>query len=57
MELSIDAERIARGILGVLSFITLIVWCRWRGTPADEPQAGQHQATNSVLALRWRYLV
>ena len=39
MELSIDpdtAERIARGVLGVLSFIALIVWCRWRGTPQDQ---------------------
>jgi hypothetical protein len=39
MELSIDpetAERIARGVLGVLSFIALIVWCRWRGTPEDQ---------------------
>ena len=41
MELSIDlgtAERIA---LGLLSFIALIAWCRWRGTPEhqqkDEP--------------------
>jgi hypothetical protein len=39
MELSIDpetAERIARGVLGVLSFIALIVWCRWEGTPEDQ---------------------
>ena len=39
MELSIDpdtAVRIARGVLGVLSFIALIVWCRWRGTPEDQ---------------------
>jgi hypothetical protein len=39
MELSIDpdtAERIARGVLGVLSFIALIVWCRWRGNPEDQ---------------------
>jgi hypothetical protein len=39
MELSIDpgtAERIAWGAWGVLSFITLIAWCRWRGTPQDQ---------------------
>ena len=39
MELSIDpetAERIARGVLGVLSFIALIAWCRWLGTPEDQ---------------------
>jgi len=39
MELSIDpetAERIAWSIWGVLSFIALIVWCRWRGTPQDQ---------------------
>ena len=39
MELSIDpetAERIAWGACGVLSFIALIVWCRWRGTPEDQ---------------------
>jgi hypothetical protein len=39
MELSIEpetAERIARGVLGVLSFIALVVWCRWRGTPEDQ---------------------
>jgi hypothetical protein len=39
MELPIDpetAERIAWGIWGVLSFIALIAWCRWRGTPQDQ---------------------
>jgi hypothetical protein len=39
MELSIDpetAERIAWGAWGVLSFIALIAWCRWRGTPQDQ---------------------
>jgi hypothetical protein len=39
MELSIDpgtGEKIAWGAWGVLSFIALIVWCRWRGTPEDE---------------------
>ena len=36
MELSIEpetAERIAWDIMGVLSFIALIAWCRWLGTP------------------------
>ena len=39
MELSIDAEtagRLAWGAWGVLSFIALIVWCRWEGTPEDQ---------------------
>jgi hypothetical protein len=38
MELSIDAEteRLAWGAWGVLCFIALIVWCRWRGTPHDQ---------------------
>ena len=39
MELSIDpetAERIAWGACGVLSFIALIAWCRWQGTPEDQ---------------------
>ena len=39
MELSIDsetAERIAWGACWVLSFIALIVWLRWVGTPEDQ---------------------
>ena len=39
MELSIDpetAERTAWGFWGVLSFIALIVWLRWVGTPEDQ---------------------
>jgi len=39
MELSIDpetAERIAWGAWGVLSFIALIAWCRWEGTPEHQ---------------------
>ena len=39
MELSIDpetAERIVWGAWGVLSFIALIAWCRWAGTPEDQ---------------------
>jgi hypothetical protein len=31
-----SAERIAWGTWGVLSFIALIVWYRWRGTPEDQ---------------------
>src|SRR5262249_35706334 len=34
--ISETAERIARGACGVLSFIALITWCRWRGTPQDQ---------------------
>jgi hypothetical protein len=30
------AERIAWGVWGLLSFIVLIVWLRWEGTPEDE---------------------
>jgi hypothetical protein len=39
MELSIDPrpqKGFAWGIWGVLSFIALIAWCRWRGTPQDQ---------------------
>jgi hypothetical protein len=52
MELSIDtAERIA---LGLLSFIALIAWCRWRGTPehqqkdqpAQLPKRGERKKRN-----------
>ena len=53
MELSIDpdaAEKNALGVLGVLSFIALIVWCRWRGTPQDqekdEPAQGAEREEN-----------
>ena len=35
MELSIDPET-AEWIWGVLSFIALIAWCRWEGTPEDQ---------------------
>jgi hypothetical protein len=52
MELSINpgtAERIAWGVWGVLSFIALIAWCRWRGTPQDqekdEPAQGAEKKT------------
>lgn len=30
------AERIVSGICGVLSFIVLVAWCRWRGTSEDQ---------------------
>ena len=36
MELSIDPETAERIAWGVLSFIALIAWCRWRGTPEDQ---------------------
>jgi hypothetical protein len=29
-------EKIAWGALGLLSFIVLIVWLRWEGTPEDQ---------------------
>jgi len=31
-----ELERIAWGTLGVLSFVALIVWLRWRGTQEDQ---------------------
>jgi hypothetical protein len=36
MELSIDPEIAERIAWGVLSFIALIVWLRWVGTPEDQ---------------------
>lgn len=46
--------------LGLLSFIALIVWCRWRGTPEDRKKDGPprvpkkrenaKQETNSVTS-------
>ena len=32
------AERIAWGVWGVLSFIGLIAWLRWEGTPEDKEE-------------------
>ena len=57
MELSFDAdtaERFARGVWGLLSFIALIAWCRWRGTPehqqkdelAQLPKRGERKKRN-----------
>jgi hypothetical protein len=45
------AERIAWGALGLLSFIALIVWLRWEGTPGDQrevtpPEVPKRQAEN-----------
>jgi hypothetical protein len=47
-------EWIARGALGLLSFIVLIVWLRWEGTPEDQrkmtppegPKGRERQAEN-----------
>jgi len=36
MELSINLETAGRIAFGLLSFIALIAWCRWRGTPEDQ---------------------
>jgi len=36
MELSIDLGTAERLALGLLSFIALISWCRWRGTSEDQ---------------------
>jgi hypothetical protein len=41
-------------VLGVLCFIALIVWCRWRGTPVDQqkdelaqlPKRGERKKRN-----------
>jgi hypothetical protein len=60
MELSIDpetAERIAWGAWGVLSFIALIVWCRWAPplqdqrevTPPEVPKGRERQTGNGEI--------
>jgi hypothetical protein len=36
MELFVDLNTAERIALGLLSFIALIVWCRWRGPPQDQ---------------------
>jgi hypothetical protein len=49
-------ERLAWGLL---SFIALIVWCRWRGTPEDQkkdeppqvPKDSERQAENGRSIL------
>jgi hypothetical protein len=57
MELSPEAaERIAWSAWGLLSFIALIVWLRWEGTPEDQnkdepprmPKRNEHQARKRV---------
>jgi hypothetical protein len=45
------AERITWGALGLLSFIALIAWLRWEGTPEDQreatpPEEPKRQAEN-----------
>jgi hypothetical protein len=44
------AERITWGALGLLSFIALIVYLRWEGTPEDQkvtpPEGPKRQAEN-----------
>jgi len=43
MELSIDADTAERLARGVLSFIALIAWCRWRGTTDDEKKVRKEE--------------
>jgi hypothetical protein len=43
MELSIDADTAERLARGVLSFIALIAWCRWRGTTDDEKKVKKEE--------------
>ena len=43
MELSIDADTAERLARGVLSFIALIAWCRWRGTTDDEKESKERR--------------
>jgi len=48
---------IARGALGLLSFIVIIAWLRWEGTPEDQkkdeprqvPKERERQAENGRL--------
>ena len=46
-------EWIARGALGVLSFIVLIIWLRWEGPredqKKDEPPLPKRQAENDLI--------
>jgi hypothetical protein len=47
-------EWIARGALGVLSFIVLIIWLRWEGPRGDQkkdqpPEEPKRQAENDLI--------
>ena len=57
MELFVDFNSAVRIALGLLSLITLIAWCRWRGIPQDQkkdepplwPNGRERQETNSKI--------
>jgi hypothetical protein len=54
------AERIAWGALGLLSFIALIVWLRWEGTPEDQnkdepPQVPKKREPPNTKSLKRVY--
>jgi hypothetical protein len=46
MELFVDLNTAERIALGLLSFIALIVWCRWRGPPQDQKKDEPPQVPN-----------
>ena len=52
MELSIDADTAERLARGVLSFIALIAWCRWRGTTDDEKKVRKEEPPKKVNTIR-----
>jgi hypothetical protein len=51
MELSIGLGTAVKIALGLLSFIALIAWCRWRGTPEDQEQDDAAQLPKRVERL------
>jgi len=46
MELFAELTTADRMALGLLSFIALIIWCRWRGIPQDQGEGQNGQAEN-----------
>ena len=36
------------GAWRLLSFIALIAWCRWRGTPEDQGEASDAEEENAI---------
>ena len=49
-----EPERIAWGVLGLLSFIVLIIWLRWEGPREDQkkdepPKEPERQTENDLI--------
>ena len=49
-----EPERIAWGVLGLLSFIVLIIWLRWEGPWEDQkkdepPKEPERQTENDLI--------